>query len=122
MTVVARKLYRVLLKRHNRLCQRLKATSENITDGMIGSCVIYYGELCKAAKVSIPPVGIGRYLDEIGEYCEDNDYPLLNALAINREFKTPGLGYEGAHGGNRKLWHKQVRKCIAFKYPEKVPD
>ena len=81
-----------------------------------------YGDLCKEAKVSIPYIGIGPYLDEIGAYCEDKGYPLLNALAISKKFKKPGLGYEAAHGGNRSSWGRQVRDCIAFKYPDKEPN
>jgi hypothetical protein len=114
MTQVARKLFRVLLRRHERLCRDLGVTPETVTDELIKRCTIYYGDLRKAAKVSIPPIGIGRYLDEIGEYCENKAFPLLNALAISKTFEKPGLGYEGAHGGNRRLWHKQVRECIAF--------
>jgi len=109
-------------QRHKQRCQDLKVTPETVTDEMVWSSVICYGDLCREARVSIPPVGIGRYLDEIGEYCEERDYPLLNALAISKKFQKPGHGYEGAHGGNRRLWRRQVRKCIVFKYPDKVPD
>src|SRR5579864_4506224 len=99
MTQVARKLYLVLLRRHKRLCQRLGGiTPHTVTDQMIERSVIYYGELIKAAKVPIPPIAIGRYLDEIGAWCESHGYPLLNALAISKKFGKPGLGYEGAHG------------------------
>ena len=122
MTEVTRRLFRVLLKRHKRLCQGLGVTAENVTDEMIRRSVIYYGDLCREARVSIAPIGIGRYMDEVGETCEANGYPLLNALAISKKFLKPGSGYDGAHGGNLTLWRKQVRDCIAFTYPDKFPD
>jgi hypothetical protein len=115
MTQVARKLFRVLLKRHKRLCRGLVVEPNTVTDEMIDRSVIFYGELIKAARAPIPPIGVGRYLDEIGAACEFARQPLLNALAISKKFGKPGLGYEGAHGGNRKRWRKQVRECIAFK-------
>jgi hypothetical protein len=114
MTQVARKLFIVLLKRHKQLCQGLGVTPEYVTDQMVEQSVIHYGELIKAARVPIPPIGIGRYLDEIGALCESEGHPLLNTLAISKKFHMPGFGFDNAHGGNRKLWHKQVRECIAF--------
>jgi hypothetical protein len=121
MTEVARKLYKALFDQHKRHCQILRSAPETLTDGMVRSCLIFYGILCKKAKVSVPPIGIGRYLDEIGAYCEDNGYPLLNALAVTKKSQKPGQGYDNAHGGNLGQWKRQVRDCIAFKdYPDKA--
>jgi len=123
MTEEARTLALVLLKRHKQICRAYRAKPDAVTDRMIQESVIFYGDLCETAGVSFLTHGVGRFLDEIGEWCEEHGWPLLNSLAVNRETGMPGFGYDGAHGGDLLLWPNQVRRCIAFRrYPETVAD
>ena len=43
-----------------------------------------------------------------------NDWPPLNALAVNGETGMPGEGYDGAPGCDLLRWPEEVRRCIAF--------
>src|SRR5690348_13660196 len=119
MTEEAISLARTLLKHHRQVCMKYGATPQSVTDRMIQESVISYGTLCESAGVPFLTHGVGRFLDEIGQWCEENRWPLLNSLAVNRQTGMPGEGYDGAHGGDLLLWPDQVRKCIAFQgYPE----
>jgi hypothetical protein len=66
---------------------------------------------------------VGRFMEEIAQWCADSGWPPLNSLAVNAESWMPGVGYDGAAGICEKhLWPQQVRECIRFrKYPRAVP-
>ena len=120
MTAEATAIARVLLKRHNELCRAFNGlTPEKVTDRMVEQSVVSYGDLCERAGAPFLTHSVGRFLDEIGEWCQDNGWPLLNSLAVNRETGIPGFGYEGSHGGDLLLWPDQVRRCMVYGgYPE----
>jgi len=115
MTVESTAIANAFLKNHREFCRNFEGLMpEGITDRMVELSVIPYGSLCKWAGLPFLTHGVGRLLDEVGEWCEENGWPLLNSLAVNREAGMPGFGYEGAHGGDLLHWPEQVRRCIAF--------
>ncbi len=86
--------------------------------------VIPYGRLCEVARVPGIEHGIGSYLNEIAEWCAENNYPPINALAVNAQTRRPGEGYDGAGHGecNIEDWDQVVEQCIRFnRYPDNVP-
>ena len=124
MTTESIAIANVLLKNHREFCRDFEGLMpESITDKMVKQSVIPYRSLCKWAGVPFLTDSIGRFLSEVGEWCEENGWPLLNSLAVNRETGLPSFGYDAAHGGDLSLWPEHVRKCIAFAgYPKTVPD
>ena len=122
MTAEATTIANVLLKRHQEVCGGFKGVPpKNITDRNVEECVIFYGNLCERAGVPFLTHGVGRFLGEIAEWCEEHGWPPLNSLAVNRATGMPGVGYDGAPGSDLLLWPEQVRQCIVFSgYPEAI--
>jgi hypothetical protein len=119
VTAEAIALARIFLRHHEQNCRGIAETPKSVTDGMIGQSVIYYGTLCDRAGMPFLTHGVGQFLGEIAEWCDENGWPPLNALAVNRETGMPGEGYDEASGCALLKWPEQVRKCIAFDgYPE----
>jgi len=115
----ARVLARELLRRHEQIREQFGAsTVEEVTAGMIDLSVISYGVLCERAGVPFLTHSVGLFLGQIAEWCAQNGWPALNALAVNKEKRRPGDGYEGAAGCSLDTWPDEVKKCIAFhRYP-----
>ena len=115
----ARVLARELLRRHEQICEKFgPSTAEDVTAGMINRSVISYGVLCERAGVPFLTHSVGLFLGQIAEWCAQNGWPPLNALAVNSERGMPGDGYEGAAGCSLLTWPDEVKKCIAFhRYP-----
>jgi hypothetical protein len=83
------------------------------------SCGITYGDLCERAGLPYLKPTVGKYLREIAEWCHDNGWPPLNALAVNHETRRPGRGYNSAPGCSREGWQDEVTACIDFPdYPD----
>lgn len=124
MTAEARAIAIVLLKQHQESCRDFKnVPPEEITDSMVGQSVVFYGSLCERAGVPFLTHGVGRFLGEIAEWCEENGWPPLNSLAVNRATGMPGIGYDGAPGSDLFHWPEQVRQCMAFgDYPDSIGD
>jgi hypothetical protein len=122
MTEEARVLARELLRRHEQICRQLMVHEpEDVTDGMIDRSLIAYGLLCDRAGVPFLTHGVGQFLGEVAEWCDEHGWPPLNALAVNSETGTPGEGYDEAAGCALFRWPDEVRRCIAFGcYPSSV--
>ena len=53
-----------------------------------------------SARLGRPvPRGIGAILDHVGDYCHDEGLPHLTVLAINKERRQPGEGWQRSHPG-----------------------
>jgi len=64
---------------------------------------------------------VGAFLGEVAEWCADNGYPPLNALAVN-ETGVPGVGFDGAGGFRMDNWPADVEACVRFtEYPDRMP-
>lgn len=115
MSAEARVLLRELLRRHEHMCRGLGVNAPvSVTDAMINRSVIPYGTLCQQANVPFLTHSVGQFLNEVAEWCDNNGWPPLNALAVNGDSRTPGEGYDGAPGCSLFQWAKEVRECIAF--------
>jgi hypothetical protein len=114
MTEEARVLTKELLRRHENVCRRFTITkAEDVTETMVRESVISYGSLCMLAGVPFLTRGVGPFLGEVWDWCNERGWPQINALAVNGETGIPGDGYY-----KLDLWPEEVRKCIAFRsYP-----
>ena len=82
-------------------------------------CVIPYGELCDRAGIPHILRIVGHFLIEIAEWCHENGWPPLNALAVNAGDEQPGDNYALAPGCSLLNWPQEVRDCIRWRqYPQ----
>jgi hypothetical protein len=75
------------------------------------------------AQAGYPDIvrSVGRFLQETAEWCEQNGYPPINALAVNSDSRMPGDSYELAPGCSILGWPNEARACIDFAgYPATV--
>jgi len=64
---------------------------------------------------------IGHLLRDIAEWCDEQGWPPLNALAVSSQTHEPSKEYDGAGNFKSVDWPYDVRKCIGFnRYPGKV--
>ena len=47
-------------------------------------------------RIGTPPVAVGRFLNRIYYYCEENCLPRLSVLVVNQSTGEPGDGYPGS--------------------------
>jgi hypothetical protein len=109
MSPEAQKLAQALLDHHRKVC-RTRSGEISTTD----SCLITYGALCECAGLLHLKPAAGKYLREIAQWCHDNGWPPLNALAVNHDSRTPGHGYDGAPGCSLAHWKDEATACIKF--------
>jgi hypothetical protein len=113
LTPEARALARTLLQHRKEV--------ERGEDPSIDACLITYADLCERAGVSHLKPEVGRYLREIAQWCHENGWPPLNALAVNHGTRKPGHGYDGAPGCSLARWPDQAAACASFEdYPDVV--
>ena len=114
MSPEVRALAQALLD-HRRKVRRYRGE----TTPPIESCVITYSDLCEQAGLPHLKPSVGKFLREIAQWCHDNGWPPLNALAVNHDTRKPGHGYDGAPGCSLAIWQDEVVACINFPgYPE----
>jgi hypothetical protein len=118
----ARAVANVLLAQHREVCRRVKISIEDSSDDVVNECTLTYGTVCERAKMLHLTHIVGRFMEEVAQWCADNGWPPLNSLAVNAESWIPGGGYDGAGGiCDQCLWPQQVRECIKFrKYPRTI--
>jgi hypothetical protein len=115
MSPEAQKLAQALLEHHRSVCRRFQTTAS------IESYLIVYGDLCEQAGLSRLKPNVGKFLREVAQWCHDNGWPPLNALAVNHETREPGSGYDRAPGCSRERWQDEVMACINFAgYPDSM--
>jgi len=116
MTAGARALAQALLDHHKQVCRPRRGRHVSVE-----SCVIAYSLLCERAGVPFLTHSVGSFLREVADWCYANDWPPINALAVNRYTGMPGEGYDGAPGCSLLRWPDEVRACIEFDgYPDVV--
>jgi|SRR5208282_752036 len=121
MTSEARTMARVLLAHHRRVCRPLRLTAEQARE-IINDCTIEYGQLCERAGRPYLTHVVGHFLGVIADWCNENGWPPLNALAINAGTWMPGEGYSKASGCHLERWPEEAAACIVFRdYPDDVP-
>jgi len=115
MSYPAVRLANELLKHH----RRYRRDSKSVNQKAVEKTIITYKDLAQRAKTAWR--GIGRPLGEIAEWCDDEGWPPLNALAVNGKTREPGPEYDGAANCHSASWCMDVRAVISFKgYPPKV--
>lgn len=116
MSPEAKKLAQALLDHHRKVWRPQSKASPSLESDLIA-----YGELCEQAGLSHLKPSVGKFLREIAQWCHDNGWPPLNALAVNHETCRPGHGYDGAPGCSLERWQDQAAACIRFAdYPGRV--
>lgn len=114
MTHIAEAIAQELLDHHRHRCIRVPSPP-------IDACVVTYGDLCDRAGVPGVTRGVGRFLQEVAEWCHENGWPPLNSLAVNADLRHPGDSYDLAPGCSLLTWPDEVAACIGFRgYPETV--
>jgi hypothetical protein len=113
MTPEAEALAQSLLDHHRAVCWPRRGSKPAIV-----SCLLTYAVLCDHAGVPHLTRAVGPFLREVAEWCEGNGWPPLNALAVNRETRMPGDGYDGAPGCSLLAWPDEARAAVDFeRYP-----
>ncbi len=107
MTAEARALAQALLRHHRQVCR-------GSGDRSVDACVIPYGLLCERAGLQYLTHSIGHFLREVAEWCHANGWPPINALAVSKESRMPGEGYNAAPGCSLVRWAEEVTACIEF--------
>lgn len=116
MSPEAQKLAQALLDHHGKFCRWQSETSSSID-----SCLMAYGDLCERTGLSHLKPSVGKFLSEVAQWCLDNGWPPLNALAVNHDTRRPGHGYDGAPGCSLARWEDEATACIKFgAYPALV--
>ena len=103
MTPMAKSLTDELLNHHRLVC---------VEGRSIDSCVITYGDLCERAGVPQIVRSVGGYLQETAEWCRENDWPPINALAVSADSGVPGKNYDLAPGCALLSWDSDARASI----------
>jgi hypothetical protein len=84
---------------------------------------IFYGDLLDQARKLFPedaevkravPIGIGMKLLFVEAFCNENGYPNLACLAVNKTDKRPGGGFPGN-------WEQQMREVADFDWSKAQP-
>jgi len=125
MTDRALALGNTLLTLHRDTCRSFaRCAPDAISDGAVNERTIRYQRLYERAGVPFPGRNSGPPLAEIAQWCVENQYPPLHALAVNETGK-PGFNYDQTPGWPDRCsldnWHSDVRRCIAFDgYPEHI--
>ena len=109
MSPEAQKLAQSLLDHHRRVCRFQSKASPSID-----SCLIAYGDLCEQSGLSRQKPNVGKFLREVAQWCLDNGWPPLNALAVNHDTQRPGRGYDSAPGCSLTHWKDDAIACIKF--------
>jgi hypothetical protein len=109
MSPEAQKLAQALLDHHRKVSQPQSKASPSVEP-----CLIAYGDLCGRAGLSHLKPNIGRFLREVAQWCHDNGWPPLNALAVNHDSRRPGHGYDSAPGCSLARWKDEATACIKF--------
>ena len=107
MDAEARALAKVLLAHHRAVCWPKRGTQPSIE-----SCLITYGVPCDRAGAPHLQRSVGGFLAQVAGWCEKNGWPPINALAVNKELRMPGGGYDGAPGCSLLNWPAEVRAAI----------
>jgi hypothetical protein len=114
MSPEAQKLAQALLDHHGKVCR-----PQSQVGSSVDSCLIAYGDLCERTGLPHLKPTVGKYLRQVAEWCHDNGWPPLNALAVNRDTKRPGRGYDRAPGCKLETWQDEVAAAINFAgYPD----
>jgi len=112
----SRRLYEELVKHHRVVCANVPDGEINVKD-----YVIAYGVLCDRAGAPELVGVIQSFLQEIAVWCNSQRPPIppINALAVNKDTRQPGDGYDNAPGCNIATWPAEAESCIRFeRYPE----
>jgi hypothetical protein len=112
-----------LLGRHRDLCSKFTGNYSDVPESLVEEATISYRSLLQniRAPESLAE-GIGRYLEELAEWCESRKLPPINALAVNGQTRRPGAGYFLAPGCGAN-WNREVRECIACRsYPAEISN
>jgi hypothetical protein len=109
------------------ICDQLLQHQRNIREAIAGDqlscsnreCLISYGELCQRAGYPQVTESVGAHLQQIADWCRENGWPPLNALAVNASTGMPGDGYNIPLNCDSSRWWEQANAALLFEgYPE----
>ena len=77
-----------------------------------------YGQLCQ--KLGLHWRAAQWFLGTIQTYCDENDLPALQALAVNKRSRLPGSGYVGSPR-TTAAHQRELQRVYARRWPPKAP-
>jgi hypothetical protein len=83
-----------------------------------GHAPLTYGDLCRPLRLH--PRSARWFLSVIQDYCRTHGDPPLQAMAVNKKTKIPGVGYAGS-ARTRTAHASQVRRVMAHSWPSRAP-
>jgi hypothetical protein len=111
---ITNKIFGELIKHREKVRAELPFAIQEHLDLYPRGCLIAYGEL--SARIGAPELtrSIGSFLFHVAKLCEEHGWPPLNALAVNKDSKMPGGGYDDAAQCDLVKWPDEVKDCMAF--------
>lgn len=89
-----------------------------LTNLASSSSFITYGELAEFVNdKSVTADSLRIYLGEVATYCEEHDLPAITSLVVNKETRTPGMGFYEANGlkeEDLEFWLSQYKQTAQF--------
>lgn len=84
------------------------------------SSFIAYGELAELINnKSVTADSLRVYLGEVSTYCKEHGLPAITSLVVNKETRTPGLGFYEVNGlkeESLEFWLTQYRQTVQFNW------
>lgn len=96
--------------------------AKKIFEALIGlassSRFITYGELAELINdKSVTADSLRVYLGEVATYCKGHGLPAITSLVVNKETRTPGMGFYEVNGlkeENLEFWLTQYKQTTQF--------
>ena len=75
--------------------------------------IITYGELAAKISSDFNPRNLNVYLGNVSEICQENGFPLISSIVVNKDTKLPGDGFYKAFYNEKPIseWENIFNKC-----------
>jgi len=118
MSPIGQALCNTLLAHQRSVCR-----PTGIRPADVPAYVITYSQLCHRAGFPEAVRSVGYLLRQVAQWCLENHWPPLNALAVSRDTGLPWIGYGETPGCSIMNWLDEAAACIAFTgYPVHAPE
>ena len=77
---------------------------------------ITYGEL--SARIGLAPIQAGPFLGVIERSCMQDNRPPLNAMAVRKDTRIPGVGYKATR--TRAEYEEALEQVYDYEWPKEL--
>ncbi|MGP8260267.1 MAG: hypothetical protein ACLQM6_09995 [Acidobacteriaceae bacterium] len=109
---ITKRVFQELIAHRSRAKATLDLLIQANPDLYPKGCLIAYGDIATRAGYPELTRTIGIFLGEVAEICAQRGWPPLNALAVNRDTRMPGEGFDLAENCNIDKWPSDVARCM----------